>query len=129
MKHIFALALTLILAGTMAFAQVQQPVVTDFTSILTGLDGKPLMTGDTKAPTGLTLGDVCVQALETPLEEDKQMDGSKKFALDQLARKIYHNKAATLSLEDLTLLKQRVGKAYGPLVVGAAWRLLDPSTN
>jgi hypothetical protein len=113
------------LAG-MALAQTTPKI--DFTQILTGPDGKAISSGaDAKAPS-LTLGDVAVTALESALEEDKAMPGAEKFKMDELARRIYKAKAAVLSVEDVTLIKTRVGKGFSPPVVGAAWRLLDPTT-
>lgn len=105
----------------------QNPHKIDFTQALTGMDGKPMPSNDPKSPT-VTLGDVAIMALEALLEEDKGMTGADKFKNDELARKVYKAKAATLSVEDIALIKMRIGKVYGPSVVGAAWRLLDPST-
>lgn len=126
-----SLATALCLACSLAFAQTapkpEQPRHIDFTQALMGIDGKKLVRGDAKQPETITLGDIAVQALETPLEEDKQMQGDAKFKLDLLARRIYRNADVVLSVEDTALLKQRIGKAYGPMVVGAAWRLLDPA--
>ena len=96
----------------------------DFTQVLMGIDGKPL-NGDVKP--ALTLGDIAVTALHSTIEEDKTMSGLDKFKMDELARKIYKSKAATLSVEDLATIKTRIGKVYGPLVIGPSWRLLDPS--
>ena len=96
----------------------------DFTQTLVGIDGKPL-NGDVKP--ALTLGDIAVTALHSTIEEDKTMSGLDKFKMDELARKVYKSKVATLSVEDLAAIKARIGKIYGPLVIGATWRLLDPS--
>ena len=111
----------------LAVAQSAAPKI-DFTQTLTGLDGKPISSGDAKS-TSLTLSDVAVTALESALEEDKGMAGAEKFKMDELARKIYKAKSAVLSVEDVALIKTRVGKAFSPLVVGAAWRLLDPTVE
>ena len=96
----------------------------DFTQTVLGIDGKPL-NGDTKP--ALTLGDIAVTALHSTIEDDKTLSGLDKFKMDELARKIYKSKAAMLSVEDVALIKTRIGKVYGPLVIGATWRLLDPS--
>ena len=127
------LILTILSVG-MAFAE-DKPTARhiDFTRPLIGVDGKTISSnGDTKvtaekAPAAMTLGDVVLIALESTLEEDRQATGAEKFKLDELARRVYHNKDAVLPVEDIATIKTRVGKAFGPLVVGAAWRLLDPA--
>lgn len=97
----------------------------NFTTQLKELDGKPIVIAKDMPP--LTLSDVCVNALETPLDTDKQMSGQEKFKLDQIARKIYNGKNIDLTVEEISTIKERVGKAYGPMIVGQVWKLLDPS--
>jgi hypothetical protein len=77
----------------------------------------------------MTLGDAALMALETALEEDRQSTGADKFKLDDLARKIFGKKDVILPVEDIATIKTRIGKAYGPMIVGAAWRVLDPATE
>lgn len=126
MKKIIWLVL-FVVTGSMGFAQGKDAVrKIDFTQVLRGFDGKPINVGDAAHPKDLTLGDACVGALETPLDADRPDTGEVKFKRDQLARKIYGAKGAELHPEDLALIKERIGKVYGPLVVGAAWPLLDP---
>jgi hypothetical protein len=110
----------------------QQAHHIDFTKELVGFDGKPLLdpidpVNPGKKPDQMTLGEVSINALETGLTEDRDMTGEKKIELDNLARKIYKNKDCVLTAEETTLLKQRIGRLYGPLVVGVAWRLIDPA--
>jgi len=99
----------------------------DFTQQLTGIDGKPLMNGDAKTPVPMTLGDAAVLALESQIEEDRTTTGDAKFKQDELARKIYKNAKASLTVEEIASIKTRIGKVFPPMTVGAAWRLLDPS--
>lgn len=105
----------------------ETPRKINFTVPLVGVDRKEMKVSDAKDAPPLTLGDVCVTALETMIEEDRQADGLSKFKRDQLARKIHGAKDVVLSVEDVELLKTRVGKVYGPAVIGAAWPLLDPA--
>ncbi|UWZ84658.1 hypothetical protein [Occallatibacter riparius] len=109
-----------------AHAQAQAPIGRhiDFTAKLLDLNSHPIALSE-KDPTQVTLSYVCINALETPVDADREMAGEQKFAMDQLARKIYAQKDVVLSAEEITLLKKRVGMLYGPLVVGAAWRMLD----
>ena len=125
MKKVFTIAI--LLAGSvMAFTQTA-PRHIDFTQVLTGLDSRPILNTDAKPPAAFTLGDVAVNALENQIDEDRNLAGSVKFDRDQLARKIYHAKAAILTAEEIALIKERIGKLYGPLIVGAAWPLIDPA--
>ena len=104
-----------------------QPKTFDFTQALLGLDGKAIQRGEPGKLVSMTLGDAAVEALETITEDDRGLSGAKKFERDQLARKVYGQKTVVLSVEELALIKERVGKVYGPLVVGSVWRLLDQS--
>jgi len=88
-----------------------------------------MMNGDPKVPVALTLGEVAVTALESQLEEDKQATGADKFKRDELARKIYGKKDVALPAEEIATIKDRIGKSFGAMVVGAAWRMLDPASD
>jgi hypothetical protein len=94
----------------------------DFSTVLIGADGKPMPNGDKK----LTLGDVAGAALMSTLEEDKNSTGAEKYKLFKLAQKVVGNKGP-FTVEDMALIKARIGKAYGPGVVGPAFELLDPA--
>lgn len=117
---------------------------TDFTQLLIGVDGNalfqagddclpqpadkpPLLPGRTCGKSELTLSDVVVGALEAVLESDRNEDPKKRFERDQLARKVYKKKDVAITVEEITLMKDRVGRAYGASIVGAAWPMLDPS--
>jgi hypothetical protein len=129
MKKYLALLLFACSFATQGFAQSEKPEPRhfDFTTVLTGIDGKPIQNGDVKPPVPMTLGDVVVGALEMQTADDQHSTGEAKFKLDELARRIYGNKDVVLSVEDLATIKARIGKAYGPLIVGASWRLIDPA--
>jgi hypothetical protein len=108
--------------------QAQDARHIDFTKLLIGMDGNPVTFADAKGlPTPMTLGDAAVGALEVILEEDRQATGAAKFKLDELARKIYKKKDAVLLVEEVATIKERIGKYYGPMVIGPAWRILDPA--
>ena len=115
--RIFAFLLTAICLSA-------QPHPINFQQALTGADGKAL-SNDKGVP--ITLGEVCVTALYSQSQDDQNKSGLDKFKLGQLAARISEAKAVSLSVEDLALIKERVGKFYCPAVVYAAWPLLDPS--
>lgn len=119
--------LTRTLAGLLFVFALLAAAGIDFNQPLVGLDGKPILTGDAKAPIVLTLGEASVTALENTLEEDKTATGAEKFKRDELARKVYKKSDVVLTAEEIALIKDRIGKSYGALVVGAAWRILDPA--
>ena len=115
---------SIIASVTLLFAQDARHI--DFTQVLNGVDGKPIVNPD-KSP--MTLSDAAVTSLETALDEDRPADGSKQFRLDELARKVYQSKDAVLKVEEIALIKERIGKTPWNYhaVVGAAWRILDPA--
>jgi hypothetical protein len=119
--------LTLLLACSLALsAQPQGPRHINFTQAIVGLDGKPVQAGEGKTSTPFTLSDASVNALLASLPEDGKLSGVDKYNYAELARKIYQNKDVILTVEEIATIKDRIGKAYGPLIVGSAWRLLDP---
>ena len=121
---------------SVAYAGDTAPI--DFTQALIGPFGVPLhkpgddckfgqMPGRDCSQADMTLGDAAVDALDGYLDSDKGEEPTRKFARDQLARRLYGNKHAILTSEELVLLKDRIGRVLGTAQVGAAWRLIDPS--
>ncbi len=109
----------------------------DFNQPLTTFTGKPLLQrGDCPPPKAgqddtcdqviTTLGDVATTAPLIQLQADQNEEPLKKFQRDRLARRIYKAKVV-LTPEDVALIKDRIGRAYGPVQVGASWPLLDPT--
>jgi len=109
----------------------------DFNQVLMGFTGKPLLQrGDCPQPkrgeedtceqVPMTLGDIAVTALLTGLPADQNEEPIKKFQRDRLARRVY-KAVVVLTPEDVALLKDRIGRVYGPVQVGASWPLLDPT--
>lgn len=107
----------------------QSPRSINFTQEIHGIDGTAIpmpISKPTDKPQNMTLGDVAVNALESMTQDDQKLTGEDKFKMDLLARKIYKAKAATLTPEEIKLIKDRIGKFYSVAVVGPAWRMLDP---
>jgi hypothetical protein len=100
----------------------------DFTQVIKDLDGQPLpINSEGKLPSVATLGKIAKDALTNILPGDDQLTGSGKFDHWQLAQKVYPDKSdVVLTAEELATIKERIGKAYGPIVVGPAWKMLDP---
>ena|SRR5579863_1114841 len=126
-RTVFCVLLFAISAG----AQPPAARTIDFTRVLHGIDGKPILDKDplSGTPVQITLGDVAVNALYAQTPQDQNLSGVDKFKLAQLAVKIYKNKAAVLTADQIATIKDRIGKVYGALVVGESWKLLDPGEN
>ena len=97
----------------------------DFTQVLKAVTGQPLKQNgaDGRTLEDQTLGDVAGIALEQAAP-DEHLDGTTKFKRDQLARKIYGNKSANLSPDEISVIREAIGRAWGPPQIGAAWPLL-----
>lgn len=74
-----------------------------------------------------TLGRVAANALLAVTDEDKNMTGETKVKRYDLAMKVINGKADKLKAEDISEIKKAIGKTYAPLIVGQAWRMLDPA--
>jgi hypothetical protein len=108
----------------------ESPRHIDFTQVLKDLDGKPLpVNPDGKLPAAATLGYVAKEALVNALQGDPP-EGAGKFDRWQLAAKIYPDKSdVVLTAEEVATIKDRIGKGFPALVVGPAWKLLDPAVT
>ena len=95
----------------------------DVTQTLASLTGEPL-TDDKGKP--LTLRDVCATALVSPYPDEQHLAGTEKVKRWELATRIVKQDKVELAAEDVARLKELVGKAWGVVVVGPAWELLDP---
>ena len=105
----------------------------DFTAQLRDLSGEGIIERTLDAKNmermkPLTLGAVAANALLAQTEEDKSMTGEEKVRRYSLAMKVVTNAEAALKAEEVAEIKKVVAKAYGPLVVGQAWKLLDPQS-
>jgi hypothetical protein len=73
----------------------------------------------------MTLEKVCYEAVTITLPEDQQADAGKKLMLYRIACKIAIGGVVDFTAEEVALLKDRVGKAWNAIVVGAAFTFLD----
>lgn len=78
----------------------------------------------------MRLKHICIDALlnpePTPDGRPINVEGSKKFERWELASKIYTaNGIIELKSEEIAQLKELIGKAYGPIIVGQAWEALE----
>lgn len=84
-----------------------------------GLDGK-------FTESVATLGRVAANALLAITDADKDMTGETKVKRYDLAMRVVRGQAA-IKAEEIATIKAAIGKHYAPLIVGQAWRMLDPS--
>lgn len=97
----------------------------NFSELILNLDGETIP--DEKGES-TTLGKLAVGALLTVLPEHgqpEQISPVDKCRYGKLAQDIYASQTVDLKVEDIALLKDRIGKAYPPLAVMRAWDLLD----
>jgi len=94
----------------------------DFTKQLKDLDGKTIVEKDG----AITLKSICINSLMANYQDEKNLSGEEKFKRYELAMKISENgKDVDLKAEDISLIKQLVGKAFTPLVVGQTYKMLE----
>lgn len=92
----------------------------DFNQFILNLKDEPIKDGGED----LTLGTVCTAAL---LNADfRESDAKEKFSRGSLALKISDTEGPiNLKAEEITLLKELVGKVWNPLIIARAFPMLD----
>jgi hypothetical protein len=115
-RILFAASLLLLAAPALAI---------DFKAPITQLDGSTIpVSGEDKSP--LTLGKVCEDSLVATLPNDQPTPAEKNQRF-WIALKIHEGKS-DLTADEITITKKVIGLAYGPLVIGRAYALLDPAS-
>lgn len=94
-------------------------------SPLLGLDGKEIQTPDGKS---FALRDAIQQALMGVLESDRNMTAADKLRAFSLALKS-QSQEMDATAEDVAFIKDRIGRAFAPLIVGRAFEQLDPKSE
>lgn len=71
----------------------------------------------------MTLKDICMNAILTPLEGD---DEKKKFEKWEIYKKLRSAKdEVTLTVEEIATVKKAIGKFYPQLIMGQCFELLE----
>ena len=99
----------------------------DVTTPIVDLDGKPITMDGKPDGVPLTLRTVAENALLATYQDEHELSGDKKVERMVLAQQIHAASKIDLTAENVTLLKQLIGKAYGPLIVGRAIAIVDPA--
>jgi len=105
----------------------------DTTAQLESLVGEPLerakqacsQCGATTEGEPITVRSTIIDALMAPYPGEPA-EGTEKFIRYLVAKRIIEEDEAGLTLEEAAMVKRLVGSAYGPLIVGQLWPLLDP---
>jgi hypothetical protein len=109
---------------TFLLAVAASAATVDFSTVMTDMDGQPLPTSQSDK-TPVTLGTVADTALLNSFPDEKDIGGDEKVHRFTLAVLVKSGKV-DLTVENITLIKTVIAKAYGPLIVGRAWAILDP---
>lgn len=98
----------------------------DFNTVLLDLNGNPIQELDQdNTPVGITLKMVCLKALVTEVPDEK-IEGAERYARYVIANKLTKaTKPLNIKSEEVTKLKDLIGKMYTAIVVGRCWDLLD----
>jgi len=109
-------------------------MIIDFTQVLKDLDGKPIR-GKKIVEDGKVVGDedatlrfICSDVLLAELQDEKS-SGEDKIRRYELAKAIYNCDEMDLKVEDIALIKRRVGKIHFPLIVGITSEMLEGKTD
>lgn len=75
----------------------------------------------------LTLQHAAAEALGVVFDdESRELRSSEKLKRGLLVQQIYQRPECEVSLDEANLIRERIGRLYGPLVVVAAEKILDP---
>jgi len=93
----------------------------DFSKVILDLKGEPVKDGEKD----FTLGDVAQNALLMPYPDEKELDGKAKVERFMIATTAALGGEQDISAEDVALIKKLIAKAYGPLVVGRSYQIIE----
>ena len=93
----------------------------NFGKVLVDFDGAAISAKDKNEA---VLRGVAVDALLAIYQDEQNLSGEEKLKRYILAEKVY-KKEDDLTVEEIALLKKLIGKAYAPLIVGQAWKILE----
>jgi hypothetical protein len=98
----------------------------DFEQVIRDLKEQPLKNGE-DGP--LTLGGVTCTTMIGVLPEDQNIAPEEKVKMFRLAQLATKGGEQEVKTEDLAMLKKRVGKMFGALVVGRVFDLIEGEPN
>jgi hypothetical protein len=108
----------------------------NFATVITNEDGKPIIEC-TDPPTvvstdpackskrDVTLGILAFRALSFP---EQGVSGEDNLLRGNLALRVYKAGELQLSVEEIALIKKRIGAVFTPVLIARCFPLLDPAT-
>jgi len=86
------------------------------------LDGQVMKDADAQGNAiDATLKMAIVNAILSPVQKETGIEKVKKY---ELAKKVYASDEVDLNEDDIKLIKERVGEAFAPIIVGQVYELL-----
>jgi hypothetical protein len=122
------LALVLLLVFSLPVFCLAEEI--NFNHVVVDQDGQAMPTCSDGAPctdkSPITLRIICLRALAAVFSDEQNLGGDEKFKRGELALRIYRSTAPiSLTVEEKSLLKKLIGRAFGPMVVVDAWNVLE----
>jgi len=71
------------------------------------------------------LKQVAVDVLQLTFQDETSLSGEEKAKRWLLATRIYANSDVDLTIDEVSLIKKLIGKAFGPIIVGPAFEILE----
>ena len=96
-------------------------MIVNLSAILLDITGKQIK----QAEVAQTVGSIAVEALQIFDTRDTAITGDEKVKRWKLACRIHGQDQAEISIEEAKLIKDLVGKYYGPVIVGQVWESLE----
>jgi hypothetical protein len=93
----------------------------NFNAILKDFDGNTLKENGNE----LSLKTVSVNALMFPYPDESNLSGDEKMNRYLLAQRLHAGGEIELRVEEVAKLKALIGKAYGPVIVGPSFQILE----
>lgn len=100
----------------------------DFDAVLTDTRGQPMLVGG-ESDDQVTLLTIAEQALLGVFPGEQDLPAAEKVRRYKLFGKISAGGAIDVGAEEVTLIKQCIGKGYPTLIVGRAYDLIDPAAG
>ncbi len=73
----------------------------------------------------LTFFEVFINSLNGQTPNEAPLTAEKKNQIYQISKKIYSSNEPNFTTEQLTLIKERVGKSYAPMIYGKVCDVID----
>ncbi|MFA5158162.1 MAG: hypothetical protein WC451_03200 [Patescibacteria group bacterium] len=89
-------------------------------------DGKPIIDNAGREDAQeASLRIAIINSLESILDTDRNEQPIKKYERSKLADKVYAFDEVEFTVEEIAMIKERIGKLFGPYVVKLCWDMLE----